>query len=869
MADVTAIIQQVWFFILNIGSLGFLGIAGPSVVLAFTRILIWVFIFAVLYALSSSLLSGFLKRPQAIIISGIMATISAIFLPDAVLAATGAGWATAVGLFLIGAPIVSLALILYYLPKEPCFWNFVKALLALLILWIVNAMEFHLKSFGKYTVSGGLQQFLDWSWWIALIVSIYYLLRMLSCWMSRMDQGDPSNFWRFINNALQPFRRDDDDTPPRDSDTVDFSPSSPPDGGPSPPPSPDFKPTDFHPGLPDEKKPGPHIPPYDPKKPRPPKDKRIFVDLSPWFLDTYSQGGTSACAAFSAASIVEYIINRINSRKWKYLSTLFLWFNARTNQRTNSGCYLYDVSSSLLNQGDCTDDLWSFESINTNKYLTAPPNVCYEDGLKKRISGVRRLSCTDPAEWIQALIEENPIYFGCGTPASFVTWNHKVYDVPLVNVGGGHAMVIVGYDSHYEHRGRKFEAFKIRNSWGQKWGHNGYVWMPRTTLEQLLRHQQYDPPLVLTGWQKHLPKTKCQIVGRAIMEGHNDGELGETGKKIYDHYRQGVSHKFKVGAIAQINGGLRTLQEITVNDPQGRFILKFEEEVSRFEHLTELPKEFPQLKGIDFKKLPRGVIVYKKSLAEDDKYVYFHIVDFKHSKRGRGGEGKAHPENLCSATIRRGINFSGVPIEFSNEHSDERNVIIPVYPVYTTIDDVDGVIKKLSDAAKKEKEWVDSAKELTEELKKHISLKEDEDEGILGEIKTVDANLQNTKEYLSRFGILERKIKLFLDRRTHTLKEIISHLPEDKVAHYFEILDLLIRIGDQLLRKVTGNKESAKSLLAEIGLCHSRIKKADSIKGQKQLLKIQKLILVLERTVDAFNDDLNLFSTELDSLIIS
>jgi hypothetical protein len=874
MADVMATVQQVWFSILNLGSLGFLGIAGPSVVLAFTRILIWILIFAILYALTSKLLGNIFKRPQALIISAILATVSAIFLPDQVLAATGAGWATAIGLFLIGAPIVSLALLLYSLPKEPCFWNFVKAILALLILWIINAMGFHLKSFGRYTVSGGLQQFLDVSWWIALIVSIYYLIRMLSCWMSRREPEDPSGFWRFIDRILQPLREDDGnpDTPPHDGNTDDFSPPPPPSGGPPRPGDPPFDPSHFDPGIPDVPKPGPPIPPYKPSKPKPPKDKRVFVDLSPWFLEIRSQGRSGSCAAFSGASIVEYVFNRIHGKKWKYLSPLFLWYYSRGDKRADSGCYLHDVTHNLLNTGDCFEELWSFEDTRTRKYLQVPPDNCATDAQTKRISEVRSLSSHDPEQWIQALIEENPIYFGIDVPANFMSFNGSLYNLVPNRNRGGHAMVIVGYDSHYKHGGNTVEAFKIRNSWDTDWGDHGYVWIPRDLLLQLISSRGGDPPMVLTGWQKYLSKQKCRVVGRAVFEDHNDVALDETGKKIYDHSPDGVSHKFKVGVMAQINGGLRVLQEVIANDSQGRFIINFEDELSRFEHLTELSKEYPQLRGINFKKLPKGVVVYKKSIGEDEKYVYFHIVNFKHSKRGRGGEGKDHPENPCSAVEHSGIKFSGVPIEFSKDHNDERNVIIPVYPIYTTTGDVSEVVKKLSKVAKKEKEWVDLESGLLTELKHNLHPRDDKDHKIISthDLDLVDESLKNARDYVSKAGIIERKIHLFKEKAAHELQALISSLPEDKRGHYLELLNKLTELAEELFRKTGGGKTSLKSLLNNIRLQHARVRGAGSLKNrQKEWRKLNKMIIDLDSVVDALKLKIDEFSIELDKLIVS
>ena len=36
---------------------------------------------------------------------------------------------------------------------------------------------------------------------------------------------------------------------------------------------------------------------------------------------------------------------------------------------------------------------------------------------------------------------------------------------------GGHCMAIVGYDNSKK-------AFKVRNSWGESWGLQGYCWIP-------------------------------------------------------------------------------------------------------------------------------------------------------------------------------------------------------------------------------------------------------------------------------------------------------------------------------------------------------------------------------------------------------
>jgi hypothetical protein len=151
LADIGSTLQNVWFKILGIGNLSFLGLSDGYVIVAFTRLLIWILMFAVFFALTTSLGGkggslSFLKRNHALVVSFVIATIAAVFLPAQVLLATGAGWATAIALILIGGPIVGIAYLLWKVPgkgNETKFTVIVKLLLCLLMFWILSAMKFH------------------------------------------------------------------------------------------------------------------------------------------------------------------------------------------------------------------------------------------------------------------------------------------------------------------------------------------------------------------------------------------------------------------------------------------------------------------------------------------------------------------------------------------------------------------------------------------------------------------------------------------------------------------------------------------------------------------------------------------------------
>ncbi|MBS3169135.1 hypothetical protein J4210_01505 [Candidatus Woesearchaeota archaeon] len=157
--DVVGTLGNVWDRILGIGSLNFLGVSAGVGVTALTRILIWILMFTIFFAVMTGLkgatgstgsIFGLFSRTQAGIVAAVIATIAAIFLPPDVLLATGTGWATAVALLLIGGPIVGLAYLLYTLPgrgQDTKTTVFVKLILCFFLYWILSAMRGYVTQF--------------------------------------------------------------------------------------------------------------------------------------------------------------------------------------------------------------------------------------------------------------------------------------------------------------------------------------------------------------------------------------------------------------------------------------------------------------------------------------------------------------------------------------------------------------------------------------------------------------------------------------------------------------------------------------------------------------------------------------------------
>lgn len=153
VAAESGILSNIWYKVLSIGNLSFLGLSDGSIVAAFVRILIWVLLFTVFFAVITGLGGkdgtapmSFFSKGQAGLIAAIIATIGAIFLPAQVLLATGVGWATAIALLLVGGPVVGIGVLLMKYPgqgQETKMTVLIKLVLCLLLFWILTAMKFH------------------------------------------------------------------------------------------------------------------------------------------------------------------------------------------------------------------------------------------------------------------------------------------------------------------------------------------------------------------------------------------------------------------------------------------------------------------------------------------------------------------------------------------------------------------------------------------------------------------------------------------------------------------------------------------------------------------------------------------------------
>ena len=81
------------------------------------------------------------------IVAGLLAILSAIFLPIQVILAVGGAWATAIAALLIGGPVAGLGFLLWSFPEhETRATVFIKLFLCITLFWILTVMHHHLST---------------------------------------------------------------------------------------------------------------------------------------------------------------------------------------------------------------------------------------------------------------------------------------------------------------------------------------------------------------------------------------------------------------------------------------------------------------------------------------------------------------------------------------------------------------------------------------------------------------------------------------------------------------------------------------------------------------------------------------------------
>lgn len=199
-----------------------------------------------------------------------------------------------------------------------------------------------------------------------------------------------------------------------------------------------------------------------------------MVDLRPKCPPVLDQGDLGACTAFASGNA--YVFAHVAQGMPAFPpAPLFQYYNTRILIGTvnyDSGAEIRDAIKALNQYGICGEPLWPYLP---GKFKAEPTRPAYDDGEKHQAVQYERVDGT--LAGIKAcLAAGRPIVFGFTVYESFESKRvERTGTMPMPKkkerVLGGHAVLAVGYSD-------KTKKLTVMNSWGTKWGKQGFFAMP-------------------------------------------------------------------------------------------------------------------------------------------------------------------------------------------------------------------------------------------------------------------------------------------------------------------------------------------------------------------------------------------------------
>jgi C1A family cysteine protease len=228
-----------------------------------------------------------------------------------------------------------------------------------------------------------------------------------------------------------------------------------------------------------------------------------YVDLRPTCSPVQDQRALGSCAIHALEGALEQASVR-KTGTYINFSRLFAYFNARAhmgederNERaylqTDSGLTITDAARSVL-YGLLPESSLPYSDDSFTFRQQPLPSQYRESHKWLNTEGISFVKVAPTKQDIDAQLRRGKaVMFGMPLHESFLSANvARTGMVPMPQAGedivGGHAMLIVGVDDreNYSTQG----CYIVRNSWSDKWGQDGYCFMPQ---EMILRPEvTYD-----------------------------------------------------------------------------------------------------------------------------------------------------------------------------------------------------------------------------------------------------------------------------------------------------------------------------------------------------------------------------------------
>ncbi len=211
----------------------------------------------------------------------------------------------------------------------------------------------------------------------------------------------------------------------------------------------------------------------------PNENRQTKVDLRPYFTPVKNQGQLGACSSFAMVAIFEYILKK-NRALDNDLSEAFVYHYAhqREQSATDDGTSLYNNIVALRTEGVCLESLCPYSDQETEE----PSPEAINDAIHRRFR--KALNVKKDIQHLKAAIAQGypvavsvKIFDSFSPVAGFIP--RPTQDEIEEDHCGNHAMVLCGYSDDEK-------VFIARNSWGTRFGDNGYCYLPYSYIEDFL-----------------------------------------------------------------------------------------------------------------------------------------------------------------------------------------------------------------------------------------------------------------------------------------------------------------------------------------------------------------------------------------------
>ncbi len=206
------------------------------------------------------------------------------------------------------------------------------------------------------------------------------------------------------------------------------------------------------------------------------------IDLRHWCSPVRDQGQQGSCTGFALTALREFMeIKSGAPNSFTPLSPAFVYYEERQKEGTtgncNAGAMIRDGFRVLKSIGACPegDDPYNDQTCH------APSQQAIAGAKQYTITAYHRITTLGGLK--QALAGNDPCVLGIAVYSNFEqldAGNHVPMPTANDTLEGGHAIFCCGYADDTAAPGGGY--LTLKNSWGEGYGDNGYIYLPYAYL---------------------------------------------------------------------------------------------------------------------------------------------------------------------------------------------------------------------------------------------------------------------------------------------------------------------------------------------------------------------------------------------------